>query len=112
PRPLLRSPPTPPFAVTTAILRRLLHQGSRLQSAHLVLNVDVARRWASPHAPGAGRWQRAVDPRLGARRVQRGGRPAPRRPRPAAGVHPCASRRLPPAAPRAPLIVRDPRPRR
>ena len=67
----------PPFAVTTAILRRLLHQGSRLQSAHLVLNVDVARRWAGPHAPGAGRWQRAVHPSLGARIPRHAFTPAP-----------------------------------
>jgi 23S rRNA (adenine-N6)-dimethyltransferase len=67
----------PPFAVTTAILRRLLHQGSRLQSAHLVLNVDAARRWASPSAPAARRWQREHEPALGARVPRRAFRPPP-----------------------------------
>lgn len=67
----------PPFAVTTAILRRLLHPGSRLLSAHLVLNVDVARRWASPSAPAAARWQREVDASLGRRVPRRAFRPAP-----------------------------------
>lgn len=67
----------PPFAVTTAILRRLLHPGSRLRSAHLVLKVDTARRWASPSAPGAGRWQRQIEPTLGARIPGHAFRPTP-----------------------------------
>lgn len=49
----------PPFGVSADLLRRLVHPGSRLVSAHLVLQAQAARRWASPTAPGAGRWQRA-----------------------------------------------------
>lgn len=37
----------PPFAVTTALLRRLLHPGSRLVRAELVVPVPVAARWAA-----------------------------------------------------------------
>ncbi|MGH9229548.1 MAG: rRNA adenine N-6-methyltransferase family protein [Acidimicrobiales bacterium] len=57
----------PPFAATTAILRRLLAPGSRLVAADLVLPQWVGRRWASGKAPGAGRWGRAHTLGLGAR---------------------------------------------
>ena len=46
----------PPFAVTTAIMRRLLSPGSRLVSADLVVPRFVARRWGGPSAPGRQRW--------------------------------------------------------
>ncbi|MFP5580147.1 MAG: rRNA adenine N-6-methyltransferase family protein [Acidimicrobiia bacterium] len=46
----------PPYAITNALLRRLLHQGSRLQTAHLVLPDWAVHRWTSRGAPGAGRW--------------------------------------------------------
>ena len=48
----------PPFAITSAVLRRLLQPGTRLLSAHLVLDERALIRWAGPHAPGAGRWRR------------------------------------------------------
>lgn len=48
----------PPFAVTSALLRRLLHPGSRLVSARLVLQDQAVRRWTSPAAPAAARWRR------------------------------------------------------
>jgi 23S rRNA (adenine-N6)-dimethyltransferase len=57
----------PPFAATTAILRRLLAPGSRLVAADLVLPQWVGRRWASGKAPGAGRWRRDHTVGLGAR---------------------------------------------
>lgn len=47
----------PPFAVSAALLRRLLHDGSRLRTAHLVLADPVVRRWCGPAAPGASRWR-------------------------------------------------------
>lgn len=47
----------PPFGVTSALLRRLLHPGSRLVSANLVLQEQAAQRWAGPEAPAARRWQ-------------------------------------------------------
>lgn len=46
----------PPFFVLPAILRRLLSPGSRLERADLVAPRFVATKWASPGAPGAGRW--------------------------------------------------------
>lgn len=46
----------PPFAITTALLRRLLQPGSRLVGADIVLAEAAARRWASPQAPGRVRW--------------------------------------------------------
>lgn len=48
----------PPFAVTVAIVRRLLSPGSRLVSAHLVVPRYVARRWVGQSAPGRDRWSK------------------------------------------------------
>ena len=56
PRRPFRVVANPPFAATTAILRRLLGPGSRLVAADLVLPHWVGRRWALGKAPGAGRW--------------------------------------------------------
>lgn len=55
----------PPFAITSALLRRLLQPGTRLVDAHLVLQRHAARRWAGPDAPGAARWQRVHEPAPG-----------------------------------------------
>jgi len=55
----------PPFAVTAALLRRLLQPGSRLVSARLILQQQAAVRWASSAAPGANRWQRDYAASLG-----------------------------------------------
>jgi 23S rRNA (adenine-N6)-dimethyltransferase len=60
----------PPFAITSALLHRLLHSGSRLVSAHIVLQDQVVRRWAGPDAPKAHRWTRTF--------VVGAGRPLPR----------------------------------
>ena len=46
----------PPFAITTALLRRLLAPGSRLVRADLVVPRHVAARWMSPGAPAGRRW--------------------------------------------------------
>ena len=67
----------PPFAVTTALLRRLLQPGSRLIGAHLVLQDQAARRWASRAAPGFGRWARAYEATIGTRVPRRAFRPPP-----------------------------------
>jgi 23S rRNA (adenine-N6)-dimethyltransferase len=61
----------PPFAITAAIMRRLLQPGSRLVSAHLVVQAAAARRWTRADAPGAQRWARSFAVSLG--------RPVPRR---------------------------------
>lgn len=46
----------PPFAVTTALLRRLLHRHSRLVTADLVLPRAAVVRWASGRGFGAPRF--------------------------------------------------------
>ena len=43
----------PPFAITTALLRRLVQPGSRLIRADLVVQDQAARRWSTPAAPRA-----------------------------------------------------------
>ncbi|MGN6695427.1 MAG: rRNA adenine N(6)-methyltransferase family protein [Aquihabitans sp.] len=55
----------PPYGITTDLLTRLLHPGSRMVSAHVVLQRDAARRWSSPNAPGARRWQHQWSATLG-----------------------------------------------
>jgi 23S rRNA (adenine-N6)-dimethyltransferase len=47
---------SPPYAVSTALLRRLLSAGSRLRSADLVLQRAVVRRFAEARVAGADRW--------------------------------------------------------
>jgi 23S rRNA (adenine-N6)-dimethyltransferase len=54
----------PPFAVVTALVRRLVAQGSRLQRADIVVPRYVAARWTSANAPGAGRWRHTYDARI------------------------------------------------
>jgi 23S rRNA (adenine-N6)-dimethyltransferase len=48
----------PPFALETAIVRRLLAPGSRLVSARLVLPRHAALRWAGHRRHGGERWSR------------------------------------------------------
>jgi 23S rRNA (adenine-N6)-dimethyltransferase len=55
----------PPFAITTILLKRLLQPGSRLVRADLILQEHASRRWASPCAPGATRWQREFRASMG-----------------------------------------------
>jgi 23S rRNA (adenine-N6)-dimethyltransferase len=55
----------PPFAVSTALLRRLVAPGSRLERADVVVPWHVARRWIQGAAPGAMRWQSTFSVRLG-----------------------------------------------
>jgi 23S rRNA (adenine-N6)-dimethyltransferase len=58
PRRPFRVVANPPFAATTAIMRRLLTPGSRLLGADLVVPRHVARRWVAPGAPGRARWSK------------------------------------------------------
>jgi 23S rRNA (adenine-N6)-dimethyltransferase len=58
PRRPFRVVASPPFGVTSQVLKRLLSPGSRLVQADLVVQRAAARRWASGRAPGAGRWGR------------------------------------------------------
>jgi 23S rRNA (adenine-N6)-dimethyltransferase len=68
----------PPFAISSSLLRRLLQPGSRLVSAHLVLQREVARRWSGTDAPGGRRWSRDFDASLGMRVPRSAFRPPPR----------------------------------
>jgi 23S rRNA (adenine-N6)-dimethyltransferase len=56
PRRTYRVVANPPFAITAAILRRLVAPGSRLVRADIVVPWYMAQRWATGRAPGAGRW--------------------------------------------------------
>lgn len=47
PRRPFKAVANPPFGVTTALLRRLLHHGSRLERADLVLPAWAVGRWAA-----------------------------------------------------------------
>jgi len=67
----------PPFGVTSALMRLLLQPGSRLVSAHLVLQEQAARRWAGPGAPGYRRWGRSFDISLEARLPRAAFHPSP-----------------------------------
>lgn len=46
----------PSFASSSVVIRRLLHPGSRLISARVVLQDQSARRWGSADAPARQRW--------------------------------------------------------
>jgi 23S rRNA (adenine-N6)-dimethyltransferase len=67
----------PPFAIASALLRRLLAPGSRLVGADLVVPWSVARRWSGPGAPGRGRWGRDFTVALGSPVSARAFRPPP-----------------------------------
>jgi 23S rRNA (adenine-N6)-dimethyltransferase len=67
----------PPFGVTSALLSRLVHPGSRLLRADLVVQDEAARRWVGPRAPAARRWHTVYQPTLGARLPRHAFRPPP-----------------------------------
>ena len=71
PRRPFRVVSSPPFAVTSRMLRRLLAPGSRLVRADLVVQHAAARRWTTGRAPGAGRWRGDYETGTG-RRIPRG----------------------------------------
>jgi 23S rRNA (adenine-N6)-dimethyltransferase len=65
PRRPFRVVANPPFAITTAILRRLVAPGSRLVRADLVVPWHTAQRWTTGRSPGAGRWSHDFTTRVG-----------------------------------------------
>ena len=65
----------PPFAVSTAIMRRLTHPGSRLQHASVVLPEWAAVRWATGHGVGGVTSNRTFHLALGPRVRARSFRP-------------------------------------
>jgi 23S rRNA (adenine-N6)-dimethyltransferase len=78
PRRPFRVVANPPFSVTGPLVKRLLAPGSRLVRADLVLQQAPARRLASGRAPGAGRWARDYQVRLGRRVPRQAFTPRPR----------------------------------
>ncbi len=68
----------PPFGITGALLERLVHPGSRLVQAHVLLQLQVARRWSGPQAPAARRWRRTFHAELGRPVPRSAFRPPPR----------------------------------
>ena len=67
-----------PYAVTSPLLRRLTQRGSRLTSAHLIVQAQAAARWASPSAPAASRWARTFHASVGSAVPRRAFAPPPR----------------------------------
>jgi 23S rRNA (adenine-N6)-dimethyltransferase len=67
----------PPFAATTALLRRLTSRGSRLERAALVVPSWAAARWASGRGAGGSAARRAFTCSLGPRVPVRAFRPPP-----------------------------------
>jgi 23S rRNA (adenine-N6)-dimethyltransferase len=61
PRRPFRVVSSPPYAGASAVLARLLGPGSRLVTADLVVQRQLAKRWLERRAPGAGRWARSFD---------------------------------------------------
>ncbi|MEV6270240.1 rRNA adenine N-6-methyltransferase family protein [Kribbella sp. NPDC004138] len=68
---------SPPYNISTVLLKRLLSPGSRLVSADLVLQRQVANRWVRGDAPGANRWFRHYDPSIGLRLPRKAFTPPP-----------------------------------
>lgn len=67
PRRPFRVVANPPYAGASALLQRLLAPGSRLVAADLVLQRQLAERYAAGRAPGAGRWLRTHEVAVGTR---------------------------------------------
>ena len=80
PRRPFRVVANPPFALTTALLKRILQPGSALVTADLVVPRHVARRWTRPNAPGAHRWQQVHAPSTGRSLPARAFRPTATQP--------------------------------
>lgn len=71
---------SPPYAISSPLLRLLLQRGSRLESAVLVLQTQTARRWTAGAAPGSGRWLREFELTLGRSVPRSAFRPPPQVP--------------------------------
>ena len=78
PRRPFRVVASPPYAISSRLLRTLLDTHSRLYAADLVLQRAVVRRFAEGRAPGAGRWLRQWDLWAGLTLPRRAFRPPPR----------------------------------
>ncbi|HEY9378664.1 MAG TPA: rRNA adenine N-6-methyltransferase family protein [Jiangellaceae bacterium] len=78
PRQPFRVVANPPYAVSSAVIRRLLSRGSRLVAADLILQRAVVRRYVDGTSPGANRWMYTWDTRRGLMLPRRAFEPAPR----------------------------------
>jgi 23S rRNA (adenine-N6)-dimethyltransferase len=76
PRRPFRVVANPPFAIVASLLRRLLHPGSLLERADLVVPTHVAERWAAGAVRGAARWDGTFTLQLGQELPRRAFRPA------------------------------------
>jgi len=81
-----------PFSTTTAVLRRLLVDSSRLVRAELIVPEHVAARWSSGRGADVDRWDHRFDASFGGRVPRQAFRPAP--PKPAAVLSVCGRRQL------------------
>jgi 23S rRNA (adenine-N6)-dimethyltransferase len=68
---------SPPYSISSAVLRVLLAPGSRLVAADLVLQKAVVRRCVQARAPGANRWLRNWTLSAGWSLPRRAFRPSP-----------------------------------
>jgi 23S rRNA (adenine-N6)-dimethyltransferase len=92
PRRSFRVVANPPFAITSALLQRLVHASSRLERADLILQRQAAKQWADIDRRRAVRARRSFDVALG--------RPIPRSaftPRPTVDAQVLVVRRREPA---------------
>jgi 23S rRNA (adenine-N6)-dimethyltransferase len=78
PRRRFRVVASPPFSISTALLRRLLSRGSRLESADLVLQRAMAQRFLDGRVAGASRWGREFVLERGLAVPRSAFRPSPR----------------------------------
>jgi len=68
---------SPPYGISTSLLKRLLAPGSRLVSADLVLQRAVVNRWTAGAVPGAARWSQYYDLSIGIRLPRKAFTPPP-----------------------------------
>jgi 23S rRNA (adenine-N6)-dimethyltransferase len=78
PRHPFRVVASPPYAITSPLLRLLLAPTSRLTAADLVLQRAVVRRYTSGRAASPGRWRRQWRLQVGRSLPRRAFRPSPR----------------------------------
>jgi 23S rRNA (adenine-N6)-dimethyltransferase len=78
PRRPFRVVASPPYSLSTDVLRALLAPGSRLVAADLVLQRAVIRRYVEGRASGAGRWSRYWNLTPGRNLPRQAFRPPPR----------------------------------
>jgi 23S rRNA (adenine-N6)-dimethyltransferase len=78
PRRPFRVVASPPYGITSSVLRTLLAPGSAMTAADLVLQRAVVKRYAFGAVPGSGRWLRQWDVHFGRALPRRAFQPPPR----------------------------------